>query len=370
MDKPNPGRFDRDPQNSWTLPAHWYYDEEIFSLEKSKIFHRNWWYVGAVNKLSEPGQFITATVVDQDVFIIRDNDGQLRGFYNVCRHRAHRLVSMSGKCRGNLVCPYHGWTYSLDGAFVGARGIDNMKNFDPKDFGLVAVRIETMIGLVFVNLDNDAPRLNDLSSAMLQDMRRHCPNLDNLKLAKTFELETAANWKTLVDNDLESYHAAIAHRSLMGLLDYSSFEVWEDRYTTCHAMTNASSANDAYSVEENDPVKRAIYTWLWPNTAFFIAPGRSNLGVFQMIPTSPETSRQHWDFYFESDDLTVNENSYLDWTIDTLIPEDTVLYENVQRGLRSNAYSSGRFVINSDNPELDERHVHMFQKLVCESIIS
>ena len=367
--RPDPGRFHTDPAASWTLPAEWYYDESVFALEKSNIFYRNWWYVGALSELNESGRYITATVVDQDVFVIRDDDGQLGAFYNVCRHRAHRLLNGHGGCGGNIVCPYHGWTYSTSGAFRSARGVQGMQAFEPKDFGLVPVRVETIIGLVFVNLDPEAPPLSEITDSMIGDMRAHCPGLDDLQLANTYDRDTAANWKTLVDNDLESYHAAVAHRSLMGLLDYSSFEVWEDEFTTCHAMRNTNGNNDAYSVADNDPVKRAIYTWLWPNTAFFIAPGRNNLGVFQMIPTGPETSRQHWDFYFESSEPNEKEQAYLAWTIDTLIPEDTVLYENVQRGLRSLSYTEGRFVVNPDNPELSEHHVHMFQQLVRNALV-
>ena len=225
-----------------------------------------------------------------------------------------------------------------------------------------------MIGLVFVNLNDNAPALNDIAAPMLADMQAYCPGLDQLVLARQYELATAANWKTLVDNDLESYHAATAHRSLMGLLDYSSFAVWEYEFSTCHAMDNSNPDNEAYSVADGDPVKRALYTWLWPNIAFFIAPGRNNLGVFHMAPTGPETSLQRWDFYQQSEELNENEAAYLDWTINTLIPEDTVLYENVQRGLNSRAYSEGRFIINRNRPEWSEHHVHMFQKLVRDAV--
>ncbi len=230
------------------------------------------------------------------------------------------------------------------------------------------VRVETLLGLVFVNLDPEAAPLEGMAANMVADMNAHCPGLDELVLTHHHEVETAANWKTLVDNDLESYHSAVAHPALMGLLDYGSFDVWEYERTTCHAMTNTSSDNPAYNVSDDASVKRALYTWLWPNTAFFIAPGRRNLGVFRMVPTGPETSRQYWDFYFEDDSLNESELAYLRYTIDTLIPEDTALYENVQRGLHSRGYSQGRFVVNRHAPELSEHHVHLFQKLVHDTL--
>ena len=135
-------------------------------------------------------------------------------------------------------------------------------------------------------------------------------------------------------------------------------------------MENSNPDNAAYSVGDNAAVKTAIYTWLWPNTAFFVAPGRRNLGVFQMAPTGPESSLQRWDFYFEDANLDASEQAYLDYTVNTLIPEDTSLYENVQRGMRSTSYTQGRFVINYDRPEWSEHHVHMFQKLVRDAVMS
>ncbi len=362
-------RFHDEAEHSWTLPARWYTDPGIFALEKENILFCNWWYAGAEAAVSDPSSYLTTTIVDQDVLVIRGADGILRGFYNVCRHRAHRLVSGKG-CRHRIICPYHGWTYENDGRFVIGRGVDRIAGFDRQAAGLVPIRVDTMLGLVFVNLDAEARPLEQMAKGMLADMRAHCPNLDTLVLAHHYERETAANWKTLVDNDLESYHSATGHAALMDLLDYESFKVWEYEFATCHSMANTNPDNSAYEIAEGAAVKTAIYTWLWPNTAFFIAPGKSNLAVFQMAPTGPETSLQVWDFYFEDQNLDESEQAYVDYTIETLIPEDSALYENVQRGLRSRGYGEGRFVINYDRPEWSEHHVHLFQKLVRDAVTS
>ena len=229
--------------------------------------------------------------------------------------------------------------------------------------------MEIIVGLVFVNLDPQARPIGEIGASMITDMKEHCPGLERLVLAHRHEVETGANWKTLVDNNLESYHVAVAHPVLVELLDYASFEVWETQYTTSHAMTNTNLDNPAYRVGANDPVKRAVYTWLWPNTAFFIAPGRNNLAIFHMVPTGPETSLQRWDFYFEDKSLDETEQAYLDYTIKTLIPEDSGLYESVQQGFHSRGYTQGRLVVNRDHPEWSEHHTHLFQKLVRDSII-
>ncbi|MEE3293189.1 MAG: SRPBCC family protein, partial [Pseudomonadota bacterium] len=179
---PAPENFLDQAEHSWTLPAYWYTDSKIFGKEKEQIFYKNWWYVGAAHQLSKPGEFLTTTVVDQEIFVIRGEDNVLRAFYQ--------------------------------GNFRGARGVKGIENFNPSEFGLVSVRVETLIGLVFVNLDANTDALTDIAESMVKDMRAYCPGLDDLVLSRNYELQTAANWKTLVDNDLESYHSAVAHPSL------------------------------------------------------------------------------------------------------------------------------------------------------------
>ena len=367
--QPEVGSFADEAEFSTTLPSSWYTDAEVFRLEKERIFYRQWWYAGAAADVAAPGNYLTTTVIDQGVIVMRSDDGQLRGFFNVCQHRAHRLLQDKG-CRARIVCPYHGWTYGNDGRLQGGRGVENISNFEPRNISLVPVRVEVMAGLLFVNLDADAHPLAQLAADMLTDLKSHCPGLDHLVHCHHHEVETAANWKTLVDNNLESYHVAVAHRALTELLDYRSFRVWESDLTTSHTMANTNPDNAAYHVSPDDPVQQAIYTWLFPITAFFVAPGRNNLAIFQMVPTGPETSRQCWDFYFDDTNLTDSEQALLDYTVDVLIPEDTALYENVQHGLQSLGYQQGRFVINRDLPEHSEHHVHLFQKLVRDAVLA
>ena len=187
-----PGTFHEKADQSWTLPSSWYTDADVFDVEKREIFCRGWWYVGARHDVSTPGQYMTTTIVDQDVFVMRTQTGELRAFYNVCRHRAHHLLEGKG-CREKITCPYHGWTYDDEGRFCGARGIEGIVGFKAGTFGLVEVRVATMLGLVFINLDDNAPALDDVAGPMLRDMHAHCPELDNLTLVRNHQLETAAN---------------------------------------------------------------------------------------------------------------------------------------------------------------------------------
>ena len=162
---PAPENFLDQAEHSWTLPAYWYTDSKIFGKEKEQIFYKNWWYVGAVHQLAKPGESLTTTVVDQEIFITRGEDNVLRAFY------------------------------SSD--FHGARGVKGIEHFNPSDFGLVSVRVETLIGLVFVNLAADADALTNISESMVKDMRANCPGLDDLVLSRNYELETTANWNPI-----------------------------------------------------------------------------------------------------------------------------------------------------------------------------
>ncbi len=362
------GAFADEAEGSHTLPAQWYWDPAIYERERQAIFARSWLYAGPAAEVAEPGSYATAIVAGRDIAIVRGRDRVLRAFHNVCSHRAHRLLDGKGR-RSVIVCPYHNWSYDIDGAFKTARGIEGARGFDRRAAALKEVRVEILAGLLFVNLDSGARPLAEIGGAMAREMAERCPGLDRLTLARSHRVETRANWKALVDNDLESYHVAPAHPALAELLDYSTFRVWEHEFTTSHIMAGAVGDNRAYAVGADDPVQNAIYTWLWPNTAFFISPGRNNLAVFQMVPKGPELTEQVWDFYFEDAELNEAERAMVDYTCDILIPEDAGLCENVQRGLRSPGYRQGRFVVNRANPELSEHHVHMFQKLVRDAVL-
>ena len=161
-------KYQPDPERSYNLPARYYTDPEIFEREKEAIFFKTWQFVGHVEDLPEPGCYITTKIFDQNVVIIRGKDGHLRAFYNVCSHRAHELLEGSGK-EAKISCPYHGWTYELDGGLFSARGSEKVKGFEPSEFCLKTVRLEVFLNLIFVNLDPDAPSLERPSGVPIAD---------------------------------------------------------------------------------------------------------------------------------------------------------------------------------------------------------
>src|SRR5262249_41163213 len=150
--------FDPDPEKSWSLPSRIYRDTKFLPVEQANIFWRSWQFLCHIEQLREPGSYVTGSMQGRSIFAARDAKGELRAFYNVCQHRGHELLSGAGQTR-LIVCPYHAWSYSLNGALAAAPGSQALKNFHKEDFCLRPIRIEVFDGLVFVNLDLNAATL-------------------------------------------------------------------------------------------------------------------------------------------------------------------------------------------------------------------
>jgi choline monooxygenase len=360
--------FNDDASLSTTLPADWYFKPEVFALEKERIFYRTWSYQCHVSDVPNPGDYHVGEVLDQGVVILRADDGQLRAFYNVCSHRAHPLLTGSGNTRV-IVCPYHQWCYERNGKFRAARGLEHVKGMAKSDADLKPVRIEIFGGFVFVNLDENAVPLQDQAGSLLQDMRDACPGYDDLVRVHRYEVDLAANWKTVVDNNNECYHCNVNHKSLLELVDYKATAKWkESGITTCHTVTRGDDRNAAYSLDAVE--QNAMFGYVWPTTIPLMFPGTSSLVLFHVIPTGPETTRERWDFYFTSKQISAQEQGLIDYCTKALTTEDIGLCEAVQKGLHSRGYSKGRFVANRDHVDISEHHVHRFQTFVRDAMMN
>ncbi len=202
-----------------TLPASWYSDPEIHRDEQEQIFRRSWQYAGPGAWVAEPGTYFTGRAGDVPVVVTRDRNGILRGFVNVCRHRGHEVASGCG-ARESLQCPYHAWTYDLDGSLRAAPRSDREPGFDHGDWGLRPVRVATWGPLVFVNPADDGVELEDVLGDVPQAMLDR--GLDATTLAyrgRSRDWVVDANWKVVVENYLECYHCPVAHKSFSRLID-------------------------------------------------------------------------------------------------------------------------------------------------------
>ena len=211
------------PRLAPALDARYYRDPEVAELEQTRIFARSWQLVAHISQLPNPGDYLTGTAGVQPVLVLRADDGKLRAFRNVCRHRGSRLLSGSGQCGKAIRCLYHGWTYRLDGQLIGVPEGRSIADLDKSELGLFPARVETLCGLVFVNLDIHAQPLAEQVAGLPERLAPY--DIEGLKPSGEWHNTQPANWKIVLDNYNEGYHVPIAHPGLMRLLDYKRYDV-------------------------------------------------------------------------------------------------------------------------------------------------
>jgi choline monooxygenase len=348
-----------------TLLSSFYLDPAVYEREKELIFGRTWQLVARIDDLARPGDFVPATILDEPVVITHGLDGELHGFYNVCRHRAGQVALSKGN-RKSLQCHYHGWTYGLDGALRAAPEMDESEGFDKADFGLRQIRVDRWGPFGFANLDEDAPPLIAQMGAIPAEVARAGYDVDHMRLIERREYLIECNWKVYVDNYLEGYHLPIAHPALFKELDYDSYRVETFRYySKQHApirelKEGEELGRDRRYVRTADGEGEALYYWLFPNTMFNIY--EDNMSSNLIIPVGVDRTLTVFEWFFAEPGTGSGWES-MQQTIafsDQIQQEDIALCEQVQRGLRSRAYDAGRFSAKRENG------VFHFQELVRE----
>jgi len=358
-------RIDRPLEDGWTLPASWYSDPEILALEHARIFSRSWQYVGHVDLVPSPGSFVASQIGHVPVVVVRNEDGELRGFVNVCRHRGHLVASGTG-CRTTLQCPYHAWTYALDGSLRRAPRSEREPGFDADRYSLLPISVDTWGPFVFANVDPEAAPLEETMTGITELVAGSGVDLGSLRLRQRVEWEMPANWKNAVENYLECYHCPVAHPGLAKVVD-----VDPDAYQLVERELSSSQFGSirpsVYAVGANVPyiprgeVPGAQYHFIWPNTTVNIEAGRTNLSMDVTFPTEPGRSKGWTDYYF-GEDVAEEEAAEIVAFATQVAFEDQSLVESVQRGLESRMVPQGRLLLSS------EKLLHHFQRLVRASL--
>jgi carnitine monooxygenase subunit len=354
--------YHEDPAQSMSLRAEAYTQQTWAEADLEQIFARTWQWICHVEKLRAPGSYVSATVAGMPIAVVRDRDGGLRAFYNVCKHRAHELLSGSGTTR-NIVCPYHAWTYGLDGSLKAARRADRMETFDKTQICLDQVLVEEFGGMVYVNLDASAAPLGQQAGDLADEIARWAPDVADLTHTKRLTYVVATNWKNVIDNFLECYHCHIAHKEFVDLVDMDTYEVKTHGIWSSHFAEAGKHQNAAYDVSGASVTEHAVW-WLWPNTCLLRYPGRGNFMVFQVLPDGPGRTVETWDFFFETTELEAAEVQSVRYVDEVLQVQDIGLVESVQRGMRTPAFDQGRIVYDPAGSGLSEHGVHHFHGLV------
>lgn len=357
--------FHENPAQSLSLNAEAYTRDAFFKLDQQAILAASWQWVCHVEKLREPGSYLTTQIAGSPIALTRDADGELRAFYNVCKHRAHELLSGEGTTT-RIMCPYHAWVYRLDGQLVRAPHTENLQNFKTDDICLDQVRVEEFCGFIYVNLDPDAPSLAEQSGDLETEIRFWAPDVDQLTFGHRLTYEINSNWKNVVDNFLECYHCPTAHKDFCDLVDMDTYKVTTHGIYSSHMAEAGNSPNSAYDVS-NATVRTHAVWWLWPTTCLMRYPGRSSMIVLNIIPVGPDKTLETYDFYLETPEPDAMELDAIRYLDEVLQVEDIALVESVQRGMNTPAFQQGRIVHDPDGSGKSEHAVHHFHGLVLDA---
>jgi choline monooxygenase len=339
------------PRLAPALDARYYRDPELAELEQKKIFARSWQLVGHVSNLPNPGDYLTGTAGVEPVLVLRADDGELRAFRNVCRHRGSRLLNGSGQCGKAIRCLYHGWTYRLDGELIGVPEGRSIAGLDKAELGLFPARVETMCGLVFVNLDIHAQPLAEQVTGLPERLAPY--NIEGLSPYGEWRGTQPSNWKIVIDNYNEGYHVPIAHPGLMRLLDYKRYDVevhdgWVWFEAPLRDKPSGNPMERAYQrlvtpmpgLGESD---RRVwrYAMIYPNTTIDLYPDQ--VVTWRIDPDGPLRARdQAFGYRHPSAGLRTRLARFANNKLNTLVgKEDYDLVENVQAGLETRGFELG-----------------------------
>ena len=330
----------------------------MLAREEERIFARTWQLVGHESSLRNPGDFLSARVASEEVVLTRDAAGTLHALSNVCRHRAGPVVRGSG-CRRTLQCAYHGWTYALDGRLLATPEFEGVLDFDRARVELPRFRVETWAGFVFVNLDRDARPLTDVLGEMVPETERL--RLSALGFYKRLDYEIACNWKVYVDNYLEGYHIPHVHPGLFEELDYNAYRVdVRESHSRQHAPIRSRSQDSLYRRNlDEGAAPEALYYWLFPNLMLNVYP--DNLQTNVIVPLGPERTLTRFEWFVPDPDRPGLEEEFAKSLAfsDLVQQEDIAICEDVQRGLHSRTYETGRYSVRRENG------LHHFHALVA-----
>ncbi|KAK8601977.1 hypothetical protein V6N13_058354 [Hibiscus sabdariffa] len=343
-----------------TPPSSWYTDPSFYALELDRVFYKGWQAVGYMEQIEQPHDFFSGRLGNVEFVVCRDDDGKIVAFHNVCRHHASLLVSGSGKT-SCFTCPYHGWTYGLNGALRKATRISGIQDFAVNEFGLVPIKVATWGPFVLLNLDKEI--VTDRIASEWLGSSSELLSLNGVDSPLSFvcrrEYIIECNWKVFCDNYLDGgYHVPFAHKGLASGLSLDSYT------TSIFEKVSIQSVEGGSEYGEDDRLgSKAFYAFIYPN--FMINRYGPWMDTNLAIPLGPRKCLVVFDYFLEAslkDDKAFIERSLKD--SEKVQMEDIALCEGVQRGIESPAYNSGRYAPNV------EKAMHHFHCLLYDNLIN
>ena len=365
-----------------TIPASWYTDTRVFELEQQTVFSRSWQVAARIDQLQKPGDYVTTEIADEPIVVVRGSDNQIRAFFNVCSHHAAAVMTEPHGNAPQMRCPYHGWSYSLEGELKGTPDFSGVCDFDRAGNGLTPVEVAVWENWIFVKTDGG--QLVGKQAAGLPSTPEACvPNsasrtLENQSIESWLgaplvnEIEAlglstlhwferrkyiiGCNWKVFVDNYLDGgYHVPHLHKGLDSVLDYSKYRIeCGPRHCLQSSPLVTSDKADVATTRTGD---RALYYWIYPNFMINCYAGVMDTNLVR--PISVDRTEVIFDFYFADVSEASRERNLASVAVgDQIQQEDLDICASVQRGLKSRVYEAGRLSVRREAGE------HLFHRLL------
>ena len=350
-----------------TIPSSWYTHERLFELEKQTVFSHSWQFAARIGQLNKVGDYVTSEIAGEPIVVVRGGDNKLRAFFNVCRHHAAAVMAEREGHANQMRCPYHGWTYSLEGELKGTPDFSGVCDFDRANNGLIPVEIGTWEKWVFVKLEAGRVRQQNESSIGLGeflgiDLIDQCQklNLGELHWVARRGYTLNCNWKVFIDNYLDGgYHVPHLHKGLDSVLEYSNYGIENGEHFCLQSSPMAHGDSDDVNAVRTG--QRALYYWLYPN--FMMNWYEGMLDTNFVRPLAVDRTEVIFDFYFADVSESALERNFASIEVsDRIQHEDLDICESVQRGLQSRAYEAGRLSVRREAGE------HLFHRLLYSDL--
>jgi len=331
-----------------TLPNWCYTSDEFYQREVKQLFLRMWNFAGREDEIPEPGDYLVFDICNESVILIRGKDQVIRAFANTCRHRGAQLLHGSGNCR-SIVCPYHSWVYGLDGKLERMRGMEDTLEFDPAEYGLILLKIDTWAGFIFISFSEECGELNEFLGDLPEQFASY--KFSDVVCVRRKEYIVNCNWKLYLENAMEDYHTPTVHMGSIGGQDTVPIQTtgeWDaihmESESSVAVLPEDESTLPHIEVLRDLPANGTFFTAIYPST--FFATTQDCMWWLQSLPQGPQKTKVIQGSCFPKttvarDDFKREVNKYYDrW--DKSIPEDNAIVEQQQLGLNSVVSRPGR----------------------------
>ena len=361
------------PDKAYSLPPACYSDQSVFETEIETIFHGSWISVGRADRLPKSGDYRTLDIAKSPTIIVRDKQGKLRAFANSCRHRGARLLDGEGTCRV-IRCPFHSWTYQLDGSLMGASKMELTKSFEKSDHGLIEFEIAERLGFAFVCM-SDEPEDIDSRLGDFEQLHKSW-HLASFTTTRQRKFKVNCNWKGFLDVFNEHYHLQFVHPNTISNVYETPHAADETSgsYASQYGETSGTGGllegQEEYGLPLIPNLEKKLengvrYTWVFPNMAFAI--GADALWIYETYPLGPDRCEVHQTVCFPPETIELADFEervkYYYHRMDAAIQEDIPALENQQKGLSSVFARPGRFSAHL------EANVAAFAKWYAEELL-